>query len=695
MMRFVLLAALLFTAPGAWAQMSPDVAPSVDPTGPQAAAAMQQYRTGNFGKAMRLLDKAVQDQPDASKLRLLLVSAALRAERTGRALRAAEAALKHFPDHLALRLLKGEAQLQLGLSDAALETLEQVQARLEAGASFPDGFTRNGFRRRLGQLHQLAGGRASKKKRYEAALKHFREARSYLPDSASIYQNEAYMLLKLERWKEAQRVAKNGLKRFPGHESLLRVQAQALARTGAKPQELLPTLRRLYRRRPDDLDVGLTYGRALMAARKPKAETVFDELMERFPKERRLYDALAKINRTRFNVPAAIDVRRREQRQFPDDREVPRQIARLYEQIGKYDRARALYDSLRALGGSEATTDARATARTFARQDSLATAEDAFRRVLEEHPDDAETLRALGDLLERQKKWPASDSIFHRLAETSQTPRERAYALAHRGRALEHRDRTDAAFAAYKKARALEPDDPLPYYRYAALLRRREGPEAAYAAARKALRKGLRAVKDAQTELTGRMKQGGGALPPVEAQDERRRIETLNNLVADIFTFYGEEFPQDKTEPVVRRLLRRYAGSGRLSYLAGRYFETHGDTAEAMRRYTDAVREAPELRTAHLAQGALYEKQDRPRQAILAYERARSLDENAPAAYRALIRLYRKQGRLDALARRWKTRLRAAPENNVLREHLIEALHKAGRYDEARQFVQANDGADS
>ncbi|NBB72979.1 MAG: hypothetical protein GVY35_04790, partial [Bacteroidetes bacterium] len=46
-------------------------------------------------------------------------------------------------------------------------------------------------------------------------------------------------------------------------------------------------------------------------------------------------------------------------------------------------------------------------------------------------------------------------------------------------------------------------------------------------------------------------------------------------------------------------------------------------------------------------------------------------------------------GQLGALIARWHARYRATPSNTVLRDHLIEALHKAGRYEEAQPLIDA------
>lgn len=61
-----------------------------------------------------------------------------------------------------------------------------------------------------------------------------------------------------------------------------------------------------------------------------------------------------------------------------------------------------------------------------------------------------------------------------------------------------------------------------------------------------------------------------------------------------------------------------------------------------------------------------------------------------PEPYKALIDLYRRKGQIDQLIERWKARYRVRPKNDALREHLIEALHKAERFEEAQKIINSN-----
>ncbi|MBD3276523.1 MAG: hypothetical protein GF372_14505 [Candidatus Marinimicrobia bacterium] len=75
---------------------------------------------------------------------------------------------------------------------------------------------------------------------------------------------------------------------------------------------------------------------------------------------------------------------------------------------------------------------------------------------------------------------------------------------------------------------------------------------------------------------------------------------------------------------------------------------------------------------------------------IRSYQRVLSINGKNEQAYANLIDLHQNQNSLDKLCDVWMSRYRANRRNDVLKEHLIEALHKAGRYEDAQQIVAQN-----
>jgi tetratricopeptide (TPR) repeat protein len=164
-------------------------------------------------------------------------------------------------------------------------------------------------------------------------------------------------------------------------------------------------------------------------------------------------------------------------------------------------------------------------------------------------------------------------------------------------------------------------------------------------------------------------------------------VERLNQLSKEIFYFFTKNFENDKIIPVLNWMINTYSNSSVLLSMAGSWFESVGDYDRSLELYTDSVRYRSSNVEGHMGMARVFESKGEPGSAIVSYERALALDNENPVIYRSLIRLYRSMGDLNKLTDRWMILYRNQPENSVLREHLIEALHRADRFEEARALT--------
>lgn len=666
----------------------PDLARGQRPSKPALQKGLAAYRAGNMEAAILALERALAQDSMQVRTYVLLSSALLQTGKAARALRMAHDGLRHFPNQPALLLAQAEALMHQQRWSEALNAYRRVRERYQRGASLPEQVSIDQLRARIGQLHRIMGQTKIQSNQLDAALRHFKAACNYMPDSAGVHADLASVHLQKENWKAANEVAQRGLERFPDHVRLLRIRTEALSRL-EKTEALLPVLRRLYQLQPDDVDVGIAYGHALMAnGKQAEARQLFETLLDQHPRASKVYDALIALNERRLNYKGVLKVLQRQRKQFPNDKELAMRVGRVHEKLGDYAAARAVYDSTQALAEPGDFTPTLARAQTFVKQDSLDAAVTTYRRVLEKDPDHAQALRGLGRVLEQQKAWNRALEVYQRLGEVEN---EAGYAHARLGHVYEEIGRSDRALRAYRTAVERDTDHPLAYYRYATLLHdRSDSTEAIFDAAKRAVQTSFRALS------TLRAEQSQQALPGLRSDTSRtsrqraqQRFESYTQIAEQTFTFFATAFPSAQTEPVITDLLDQYPNAGQLHYLAGLYYREQGELAKAKAELKEAIRQESSLRAAHLALGALYEKQGAFRNAIRSYERARTLDEEAPDAYRALLRLHQSLGKLNTLIQRWRARYQSESQNEVLRSHLIEALHKAGRYDEARTVIEA------
>ena len=79
------------------------------------------------------------------------------------------------------------------------------------------------------------------------------------------------------------------------------------------------------------------------------------------------------------------------------------------------------------------------------------------------------------------------------------------------------------------------------------------------------------------------------------------------------------------------------------------------------------------------------------KEAILSYKRVLSLNPENRGMYKKLIKLYREDNRLDELCDEWQSIYVSQPDNIILEEFLITALHKAGRKVEATKIINKSE----
>ncbi|GAB5518009.1 MAG: hypothetical protein RhofKO_02600 [Rhodothermales bacterium] len=662
----------------------PSVGHAQTVTADLAARAVTQYQAGNFEAAVRLIGEVMQLQPSVPvELHRMLASAHLQQGQTAAAGVSIEHGLKAYPNDVLLRYLDVETLLTFGRFNEALTKATRLEGDL---VQLPDpALDLVSLQQRIGQLYRMQAGEAYQAGRTREALTAFESARTYLPDTLAIHNNIAYLYLQQKAWGQARTAADRGLQRHPGDLSLLQIKAQALVEL-EEYAALEGVYASLYRRGDKPVDYGLGYGQVLLANSKyAEAQQVFDDLLERFPGEARLYDALIQLAGQRFDLNSKLKLLRLKQQQFPDEPEVLRTIAETLETMERFDEARAAYDSLATY--QDFSDDSQtAVAETFVKQDSLAVATTLYRDLLTQRPDDAGLWRSLGHLLEQQARWPEALDAYRNLHAQA------ADAYSHRklGEVYEAIAEPDSALFHYAEARERGSTHPIPYHRASVLMYDRGGTEVAFELAQQALVLGLRGVEALQEQMQGQLQgQDLASMEQDAVRSTQDELEVYDATTEATFKHLTAHFPAAQVEPLFLRQVQQYPGSGKLLYLLGTFYEAHSRPADAQQQYEAAVRFAARLRPAHVALGKLHDQNGEARQAILAYERALALDDQSPDAYRALIRLYRSQGSLDSLIRRWQAHYRSRTENTVLQQHLIEALHKAERYEEARALIRS------
>ncbi len=724
-------AMVLILFAGAAAQTSPGV----------LERAVENYTGEKFETVIQLLEPERSRAYPSEALYRLLASAYLMTEQHKQALDVAEEGVGHYPRSPELHVLQVDALSNIN-PDLALEKLDRIIRDLDIGELYSEHFSRQEFQQYQARIHSLAGRTALQMPDYARAISHFETAADLQPFEPAIHHQLLYAHLRAAQFEELLAAYDRAPAWLRDDQTMITLRSQALLEL-QEVGELSVIYRKLYEENPDDLEHAMTFGQLLLADNKIlKANELFNELIEKNPENRRIYDVLMDVNRRQFNYDGQAALLERMIRVFPEDVELSMELARLRELTGNRDKAVAMYDSLIQHRGPEYRFF-REKAALLYRADELDKAyatikdseilfEDASQAdspgdAASREPDDAAS-REPDDAASRETDDAASrepDDAASRETDDNTSHETGAAAIRSYDLALLSFQQGDAGAAAPLIRSYLNhhPQDSLAWMLMGRVQEEVGAATDALSAYQRAEKKGVvwpemfvlmfeetgldamenpvdmflraldRIMRDiekredrlrlmAQFTMYGQPVEEGQPFYPMEQQ--------LREVIASLDRFFDHAtnmLAGSHIRQVMDGLMEIHPDNARVYNLAARYFEKSGDPVLALQFYMTAAEINPNEYDVHLAIAGIMEEREDWGSAVLWYERA--LSARAPSeVYGSLIRVHRENGSLEQLVDRWLVRYRSQRTDPEFREYLIDALHRSGRREEAREIAR-------
>jgi len=647
---------------------------------------IQYYQNEQFESAIIEFEEAIRLDSLQSRAYVLLASSYMNVNHPTEVERVAYYGLQFSPDLLQLHIFKAKASMMIGDIDTALKEYKNVKQAVAGDPdNLPDGFSKEEISKSIGILYMQRGTIAYESGDLEKAAGYFRHAREYIPDSLGVHNNLTYLYNKTERWDDAVDAARRGLERFPGNRNLLQMKGQALYNI-QEYNQLERVYEKLHDIYPDDIDIGITYAQVLLQNQKlEQGLTTFESLLERHPGERRIYKYMKDVYTRSFRHQGAIAVLHRKREAFPGDPSIVNQLAEAYEFIQKWDDAIAMYDTLMVMTGDTVSTKV-AMARIYEEKNEYTEALQLYEWLLSHNYGGHEVYLRAGALLEDGERWSDALNVYKKMYKAG----EHYYPLMRMGWVYEQMGDTQRAFKKYTRTEQLQTEHPFPYYRLAVLMHNQGDESDALLHAELALQKAIVGERKLQERKYGFVQavENDIDVHTVRTQEQtQEELDIYREISAECIEFLIDHFAFDRVEPVFLDLLQNSDASGRFYYYIGELYRQNRYTDNAYHHYKEATEVTPRFRDAHIALGKIYEEKQNYREAILSFERVLAIDPECSNAYRALIRLYREREQLDILCDRWLAKYHIEYENDTMQEYLIEALHKAGRYDDAQKII--------
>jgi tetratricopeptide (TPR) repeat protein len=646
---------------------------------------MEHYNNGEYELAIEAFETALYLDPMRPDVHLLLVSSYLHTGMFQKAERMAREGVELFPAMKALHWLLAETYMQMSEPDLASAQYRIVYEVVQSGSDLhPLDVSNTRIEERLGQIEMLSASDAYADGNPDLAIQHMEKAIDYLHNTAAAYLNLSYLYIETGQFDKNLQLLDSAHALFPDNVDILRLQALTYQRLDNQEQ-LLDQYSIIYRQKPVSVDDGIIYAELLLSAGKTMdAIRVLEELLDTYPSERAIYDLLISYFESSLNIDAKRRLLVKMTDVFPDDKELYPEIAQTYLLQQRWEEARQIYDSLRVESGNERYFQLK-IAGVYELQDSLDAAENIYRELIQRIESDVEILRRLGRNLEMQNAWSSASQVYTELTGITGNKED----FSRLGVAYFNNDDFDKASSALHTAVEKNSSRPETFLFLSKIEHQERRTESAFENAEKAVRLSFSELEDKQKNIQGEISRSGLS-SQFENQEMRGELEKLNSLAEESFYWFVESFPANQVEPVMHRLLEQYELSAVLYLLAGTYYANRGDNQKSIALLEESMKFNARILETHILLGELYEKEGRIEDAIRSYRRANGINPDVSEVYTGLIRLYEMKGELDVLCDDWLTRYHSK-RHPVLKEHLIEALHKADRFEEAGSILRSGD----
>ena len=604
----------------------------------------------------------------------------------------AEKSMRYLPDNRALISFYAELFWNHDAYESAAKWFERLY-RLE-----PSDVNKN-F---LVLSYRNAGAQEYKAKQWKKAASLFGQSLQHDSTQQDLYPALASALAQVKEYDKALRVVEEGLRRFPGKKELRHIQQYILIQK--KDYRSLEIVYKEYlREHPEDLDAGLGIAQVYLALGKgTEAQLQFQKLRKQFPGDPKVYHAEAEYWHNLLRFDKEREIFRELFHWHPDADTLSLKIAATFEEEKKWDSARASYKGFLEKHPHDLGV-LFSLASTYENESMFDSALTVYERILSDHPTNALAARRAGDAAKQVNQKEKALVFYENWAQLEPQSPDPFIAQAEIWESLGD---TAKAIQAYKTAEQYGGSSKSAHRLFTIFLRKPPSDSATQSGSVGGLEEAKRyqviALRRAVDEIAKKEKIIAATL----SEDSAKGIANFRKASAageslreprTIALDVAEHWiPSRRDSTLVQELtslLREYPNAPLLVELLATIAMEKEDWVQARSLYERLLQTEPRSVKGHLYLGKIYEISGALKSALQLYEQAVELslenegDEDTSSAFRAAIRIAEKIDQLPALAERWAQLHRVHKKHKVLKQNLIEVLHKLGRIDEARKLV--------
>ncbi|GEM_PF-4988279 len=644
----------------------------------EAQALMSQE---NYPEAIELLQNLSAEPNPAPDVYRMLASSLILDGQPEEAIQAVKNGIGLYPEDASLYALKLEAK-RFTNPAKAVALLDQIITDYEQGYIVSPHITLSELREFRPDVLLTAGASKLERDEFEKAVSFLEEGAGLSPDRAQVQHHLFYAYLQKGAFDALVKSYESLPPEMQQDEMLTSLYTQALIE-----DEETATLLEIYQARydedPQNEQNALFYGQLLMHENRfQEAEMVFYALLQEQPETREVYQTLLEIYRRQLNYEALSLVLERKIEQFPDQKKLWEEFGEVLEIRGMNEVATTLYE--RAINRFEGSY-------TFYRRKALMHYYDGKPEQAAELLDEAESKLGslpeisldLGMLYFAQGNY---DEALEKIENIDMNYAEDQVVNLIAARASQKVGNYPKAARYYKAISSS--DSPHPEAWLFLIEQGHISPdELDFLNLFEILIKRFEELEEDASVYAQMAVRGLPANDPYLFYPFSKRAESFVGELEKLKEESIDKLGYERARRLIDELQQLFPENAIAYRFGGTYYRLIDDSELALLELNRAADLNSGDHRTYLEIAEIYENKQSYGDAAVWYERALTAGAGGEV-YPLIVRMHRSNETLDDLIRRWKIRYNSGQASSEFRESLIDALHRAGRSEEAREIAR-------
>ena len=641
--------------------------------------AMRAFQNGNYSESAILLEGYCNDFPYDISAFQYLVNSYLQMKDNEKAISLLEDGVEKFANN---------DELKLVLAKLYLNKMELVKAEKILLDLSNRNFQKVEVDNLLGKAYYNKAVLQTQNKKYYNALENITKAKKLGITNVELYGLEAQVLMKLKRSKKAEKVINAGLKLYPNEKMLLTTKAILLIEQ-KKYKDAIDIFTPIWEADQSNLEVGLQLAILYRANHKIKeAFEIYDSLLKTYPKERAVYDAMIDyLKLTRKNEDLR-NLYKSMKKEFPQSIDMDYEIAQTYVAEKNDSAAIAkLTDFIEDNGNSEKISIQLSELYLNINQKDEAIS--ILKKAIDEKLYSESIFLQLGEI------YKSSDDF--EFAEETYKEQNIVYPKSYLpylelGKLYKSKKDYKTASNYFKQGLDISGSNPILLFELSQTLDIIDSEENAILSYQNTFKSAVASLEEEQKFVKTKIATTSNIIELENDKDlAGNKIDLLKSITDRSFKFLLQRLTETEMQSLLNPILNKFSQSAILLYYQGEVYFKSNKLKNSEKYYTRALNTNSKFEEAHFRLAEIYLKQNKNKKAKLSYKRVLGINPKSSKAYKQLIYLYREEGKLSSLCDEWLNIFSTQPENKLLEEYLIIALHKAGRIEEAKEIINKSE----